>query len=217
MKRLAGLVVTPSMTDLLEHPGKEPTRTSALSDETARARRALIAVTALWCAIVYLNLTPTKISFLDIDLGDAKFSPAALVGLVVLYLWASFLVYGFRDWVTWYRGFVGGTKARSQEIQNREDSDTGALKALEEAKSKGFERTQSFPAKWPLFEQATSIQDIEQGLPFWKQRTRDLRHERTIWFVDMTARTVWEFLLPFACGAPVVGHLFRDVFHIIWG
>lgn len=182
-----------------EKPGRT---TSALSEESRKSRRTLIAIATLWVAIVYLELTPTKISFLDIDLQEAKVSPAVLIAGVAQYFWLSFLIYGFTDWIAWYRGISSGLVGHCDGIERRERANNNALMAIARAEEEGLSSGAKVLVKWPdeTQEQEIPLGQLQTGLSYWLIQSRMLRQERRIFVLDASLRTIWEFLLPFGSG-----------------
>lgn len=192
------------MIDQFDEDAESKGKTSALSDETAKARRALIAVTALWAAITFLELTPTHISFLDIDLENARVSPDVLVAVVALYFWASFLIYGFQDGIDWYRGSAVKILGLRNQLTQRIESDAIAQAVLDRALRENLPDTAKVNIPWPGHPQESTILNLKTGLPGWKAQAAPIRRQLNIAVIDVTMRTAWEFLLPLGCGSAVI-------------
>jgi hypothetical protein len=190
------------MPNELLNGAKTERTTSALSEETRKARRSLIAVTALWAAIVYLELVPSKISFLEIDLQEPKVSVAVLVAAVVVYLWVSFLIYGFRDWLNWYTEVVNGIWDPTNALKRRLETDKMAEVAIQKARAENQPPSHEITIKWPdsTHEQQITLEQLEKGLSYWQQEGRAMRRQRLISILDSSLRTAWEFLIPVGCG-----------------
>jgi hypothetical protein len=74
---------------------------TALAEVATRSRRNLVAVMAGWLLIVPMGLTPTKIQWLGIELDRPNLSITAIASVAVLYFWLTFVIYAYRDWVSW--------------------------------------------------------------------------------------------------------------------
>lgn len=73
-----------------------------LSDETRRARKALLGISAAGIAIVHLGLLPTRISALGIDFSATDRSVLLVIlALTTIYFLIEFIIYAAADFVSW--------------------------------------------------------------------------------------------------------------------
>jgi hypothetical protein len=165
---------------------------------------SLVAVTALWIAIAYLKLTPAHISFLDIDFGEARVRPSILVALVGLYLWLSFLVYGFRDAIVWYRTATANIAGGYSQLKQRRASNDAAQAAFDKGVAENLPPTERANVAWPEYQQESTLEDIQRGLPNWRSHEPQVLRELILTTIDSVLRSLWEFVLPFGCGVALV-------------
>ena len=89
-----------------------------LSDISRRERRNLVASSATAILIAHTGLVPTRISALGIELSPpAQSSFLVILGAVVAYFTAAFVIYGFSDLLVWrhkYQDYLEKVEITSQ-------------------------------------------------------------------------------------------------------
>jgi hypothetical protein len=100
-----------------------------LTEVTRKERRLLLGISAIGIVIVKTGLVPSKISALGIDFGETdQQALLTCLGAVVVYFFASFIIYAASDLAAWRMAFHKSiydvklrSSAESEEEQQRRD------------------------------------------------------------------------------------------------
>jgi hypothetical protein len=106
-----------------------------LEETTRKERRFLLGVSLIAFTSVKAGLMPTEISALGIKCSQMNADWFLFIlGLVVLYFWIAFLVYGICDGILWWRieRFYKHNK-KSRAVQMREDTENEVEQGLDKA------------------------------------------------------------------------------------
>src|SRR5215208_1199266 len=153
-----------------------------LSEVTRKERVYLLGSSILGIAILKTGLVPTRITALGIELAEGNQEAIlSLLGLVVLYFLAAFVVYATSDFLAWWEGYQAAlhediapvAKFLDELIEQSDDAD-----ALDE------------PSRREVRER------LEESMPSVRRRERT---RRTV--LVATIRALLEYVLPVLVGA----------------
>lgn len=105
----------PSITDFLIDP---------LGEVTRKERRNLLISSVVGVLVRSLGLVPSKVSALGIELSaPAQKYFVFLVAAVVFYFLLAFVVYGWSDWLVWWKKYQDYRVAAAIEFENWSQQD----------------------------------------------------------------------------------------------
>jgi hypothetical protein len=187
-----------------------------LSEVTRKERVYLLGTSIVGIAILKTRLVPSRITALGIELEEGNQEIfLSLLGLVVLYFLAAFVVYAASDFLAWWEGYQAAwdeTVAPSakffEEMEER-------LQALNETFRREAQEGVSAEQRQQKINEGHEL--IRQRLVAFMPSIRRRQRTRKTGLVVATIRALLEYLLPVLVGAYAAYILLLQFLNLLHG